>query len=239
LTVVIAALLLTQTALAANPDEATAGVMAALALILAASALAHDLSTRLGQPVVMGEMLAGVLLRNLPILSPALTHQLIEDVPRAIFAQLGLVLMLFEIGIESTVGEVLQVLGPATMVAGLGALASFGLGWMATSWLLPQATVLTSLFVAGAITSTSAGVPARVIADADCSRLPESRLIFAALGAGLTGEGQSLITPATYSAIVLMVIATCLAGSAALKWRLKLLGEARSNQDRHQPAEGL
>jgi Kef-type K+ transport system membrane component KefB len=177
---VVVCLVMTRSALAANADEAAARVMEALALILAASALVHDLCARMGQPVVMGEMLAGFLLRNLPILSPTLIEQLIHDVPLAILAQLGLVLMLFEIGIESTVGEVMEVLSSAVKVAVLGAAASFGLGWIVASWLMPSSSPLAKLFIAGAITTTSAGVPARIISDAGCSRLPESRLILSA-----------------------------------------------------------
>ena len=99
--------------LLALPTQAAAGpggqLALALALILVAAKLGGDLAERLGQPAVLGELLAGVLLGNLDLVGVSWFRTLTTDVTLAGLAEIGVVLLLFEVGLESTIQDMRQV----------------------------------------------------------------------------------------------------------------------------------
>jgi hypothetical protein len=87
-----------------------------LVTVLLAAKLGGEIAMRLGQPSVLGELLAGVVLAiahhaGLPI--PDLESSAVLD----ILARLGVVVLLFEVGLESTVPQLLSVGARATVVA--------------------------------------------------------------------------------------------------------------------------
>ena len=109
--------------------DPVASVVLAIAIILVAATLAGDLATRLSQPAVLGELLVGVLLGTLPLAGFTGLEQLKTEASLDMLARIGVLLLLFEVGLESTVGQMLKVGWSALLVAGLGVAAPFALGW--------------------------------------------------------------------------------------------------------------
>jgi Kef-type K+ transport system membrane component KefB len=195
-------------------------VVLALALILVAATLAGDLATRLGQPAVLGELLVGVLLGNLTLVGFAGLEHLKSDASLDMFARIGVLLLLFEVGLESTVGQMLQVGWSALLVALLGVAAPFALGWGVGAWLLPAASSYVHAFLGATLTATSVGITARVLIDLGQSQSGEARVI---LGAAVIDDVLGLVI----LAVVGGVIAAADSGSAVSHGELALtIGKA-------------
>ena len=163
-----------------------------LALVLLAAKLGAGLAARLGQPPVLGEILAGVVVGTAAfawIAGPLTDSPLI-----AFLGQLGVILLLFEAGLETTVAEMLHVGPSALLVAGLGTAATFALGWGAASLLLPAASPYVHAFLGVALTATSIGITVRVLRDRGLLRTPEARII---LGAAVLDDVLGLVLLAT------------------------------------------
>lgn len=166
------------------PDISIAGLFLTLAAMLIAAKLLGEVAERFGQPSVLGELIAGVVLGGsllgiVPDQGPAgeVVHLL---------AQLGVVLLLFEIGLETDLREMLRV-GPASLsVATVGVILPFVLGFAYWAY-LPHAarggtTDLTTaaIFVGATLTATSVGITARVLSDLNQMSSPEARIIIGA-----------------------------------------------------------
>ena len=182
----------------AGPDP-VAPVAIYLAIILLAAKLAGHVAVRLGQPAVLGELAVGVLLGNLSILGfdalePMKTSQFID-----ILARLGVLILLFEVGLESTVPQMMQVGVPALLVATLGVVTPFALGWLASAWLLPDASEYVHAFIGATLTATSVGITARVLQDLGHSKTREARII---LGAAVIDDVMGLIVLAVVTGII-------------------------------------
>ena len=91
-----------------HPDP-VAAVVLSLALILVGAKLGGDLATRAGQPPVLGELLAGVIFGNLPLVGITALDHLRSDPSVDMIARLGVLVLLFEVGLESTVAQMLKV----------------------------------------------------------------------------------------------------------------------------------
>jgi len=181
------------------PDPVTA-LMLGLAILLMAAKIGGHAAVRLGQPAVLGELVVGIVLGNLALVGVPGLAQIKHDAFVDMIARLGVIILLFEVGLDSTVGEMLKVGARATAVAGLGLTASFALGWAATVWLLPGSSVQARLFVGATLCATSVGITARVLQDLGRARDPEARLI---LGAAVIDDVLSLVVLALVSGMVL------------------------------------
>jgi len=173
-----------------------ARVVLYLAVILAGAWLGGKAAARLGQPPVLGELAAGLLVGNLPLAGIHGLAGLAADRTVGDLAALGVLLLLFEVGLASTVRDMLRVAPSAVLVAVLGAGASFALGWLAARWFFPGAGPYTHLFVGAMLTATSVGISARVLRDLGWSRSPEARLI---LGAAVVDDVLGLVLLAVVS----------------------------------------
>jgi Kef-type K+ transport system membrane component KefB len=133
-------------------------LLGVLVLILVAAKLLGALAQRIGQPAVLGELIAGVLLgvSVWGVVDPK------SDVLHFL-AELGVVILLFEIGLETNLRKLLAV-GPASLVVAIvGVALPFALGYAVC-----RALGLSDLVgvVAGAtLTATSVGITARVLSD--------------------------------------------------------------------------
>lgn len=107
-----------------------------------------------------------------------------------IFSSLGVILLLFMVGLESSVLEMRQVGFRATLVAVIGVVAPFLLGFGFGLWLLPEAGTPAHLFLAATLCATSVGITARVFKDLDRVQTPEARVI---LGAAVIDDVLGLI----------------------------------------------
>src|SRR5512140_1591333 len=108
--------------------DPVAGLALALVIILIAAKLGGHLAVRLGQPAVLGELVAGVLVGNLPLIGYHALAPLWQLPSLDMLARLGVLVLLFEVGLESTVGQMLKVGAPSLLVATLGVVTPCALG---------------------------------------------------------------------------------------------------------------
>jgi Kef-type K+ transport system membrane component KefB len=161
-----------------------------LAVVLAAAKIGGDLAIRLRQPAVLGELVAGVVLGNLSLVGVPFLERLETDPSIDMLARLGVLILLFEVGLESTVKEMLNVGLSAFLVATLGVAAPFGLGWAVGAWLLPGESAYVHAFLGAALCATSVGITARVLKDLDRGKTREARII---LGAAVIDDVMGLV----------------------------------------------
>ncbi len=176
-----------------------------IAVILLAAKLS-SLIERWGQPSVLGELLVGVLLGNLALVGITIFEPIALDPIILFLAELGVVVLLFQIGLESNLSTMKKVGVPAIMVAILGAVVPFVLGaWVVGPWLLPDQTFNTYLFLGAALTATSVGITARVFKDLGKLQSKESQIV---LGAAVIDDILGLIVLAVISALVTIGVIT-------------------------------
>ena len=116
-----------------------------------------------------------------------------------ILARIGALVLLFEVGLESTIHEVMQVGFASLRVAVLGTAGTLVAGWLAARLVLPNQTTLLHLFLAAALTATSIGISARVLKDVGVSRSREAHTI---LGAAVFDDILGLVVLAVISGAV-------------------------------------
>lgn len=95
--------------LAAGSIDPVAGVILALAVVLVGAKLGGEIAERLGQPAVLGELVGGILLGNLDLVGLSWVGTIPGDATIDVLAKLGAILLLFEVGLESTVGDIMKV----------------------------------------------------------------------------------------------------------------------------------
>jgi Kef-type K+ transport system membrane component KefB len=183
---------------AAHVDP-VASVALRLALILIAAKFGGDLATRIGQPAVLGELVIGIVLGNLTLVGVAGLEPIEQDMFVDLLARLGALILLFEVGLESTVGQILEVGGSALLVATLGVVAPFCLGWLVGLWLLPDEGAYVHAFLGATLSATSVGITARVLKDLDAAQRRESRVI---LGAAVIDDVFGLVILAVVTALI-------------------------------------
>jgi Kef-type K+ transport system membrane component KefB len=165
---------------AESPADPVVRVAIALAAILFAAKIGGEIALRFGQAPIVGELLVGILLGNLELAGYSGLRWIETDPIVDLLAQLGVLLLLFEVGVEETVGRMLGVGFASLRVALLGVAAPFALGWAGAALLLPDAPPFTPVFVATILTATSVGITARVLHDLSCTTRAEARIILGA-----------------------------------------------------------
>jgi Kef-type K+ transport system membrane component KefB len=130
-----------------------------LAAVLATAKVLAALAQKIGQPAVLGELLAGVLLGGsvFGLLDPT------DPVIQAL-SELGVIILLFEIGLHTDVRSIGKVFGAAVMVAIVGVALPFFLGYGVAVGPLHLERI-PALVCAAALTATSIGISARVLSD--------------------------------------------------------------------------
>src|SRR4029450_8055413 len=93
------------------------------------------------------------------------SHTTAENPTIDILARLGVIILLFEVGLESTVRDMFRVGLPSLLVAGLALPTPFTLGWGVGAWLLPDKGPYVHAFLGATLTATSVGITARVLQD--------------------------------------------------------------------------
>ncbi|HSN27335.1 MAG TPA: cation:proton antiporter [Kofleriaceae bacterium] len=172
-------------------------LLVGLTVMLVAAKAAGELFERLGQPAVIGELLVGIVLANLPGIDVA---ALLRDQPAFdALAGIGVVLMLFEVGLGSNVTSLMRVGGSAFCVATVGVIAPMVLGGAALHWLRPALSVPALLFIAATLAATSVGITARVYKDLGAVDRPESRIV---LGAAVIDDVMGLVVLAIVQGMV-------------------------------------
>src|SRR5216683_247695 len=179
--------------------DPVAPVLLALAAILAGAKLGGDLAERIGQPAVLGELVVGILLGNLDLVGVSWFRGVAADHIVDVLARLGVVLLLFEVGLESTVGDMLKVGGRSLLVAVLGVVTPWVLGWGVGALLLPGSSPYVHAFLGATLTATSVGITARVLKDLGHAQSPEARII---LGAAVIDDVLGLVILAVVAGVI-------------------------------------
>ncbi|HEY5764709.1 MAG TPA: cation:proton antiporter, partial [Candidatus Deferrimicrobiaceae bacterium] len=197
--VILLALLVPSIAFAAGEDPSIPLLLYLVLILLSAKLMGH-FGVLLGQPSVLGELFAGILLGNLALAGIQGFEGIASDPYIDILARIGVIVLLFSVGLESTIRDILNVGLSSLLVAILGVGAPFVLGWFVGDWLLPDHSVYAHAFLGATLCATSVGITARVLQDIGKSREKESRII---LGAAVIDDVLGLIILATISGIIL------------------------------------
>lgn len=149
-----------------------AEVPLAMLLIFGFAKLFAELFERMGQPGIVGEILAGV------ILGPSLLNWIQPNELLHAFSELGVMFLLFRVGLEVKSSELIQVGYTAFLVALVGVIVPFLFGWAIISgWGYGQ---IEAVFMGAAMVATSVGITAQVLAERGLLNLRASRIILAA-----------------------------------------------------------
>ncbi|HEY3216612.1 MAG TPA: cation:proton antiporter [Candidatus Eisenbacteria bacterium] len=174
-------------------------ILQGLVLILIGAKLGGDLFERIGQPAVLGELLAGVVLGNLGLFG---YHGLdsLRSLPGIdVLAQIGVLFLLFGVGLETSVSKMLTVGLSSLLVAVFGVVAPMVLGFFVSAWFFPTHNPLTHWFVGATLCATSVGITARVLADLRRTTTREGSII---LGAAVIDDVLGLIVLAVVAGII-------------------------------------
>ncbi|MCA1834154.1 MAG: cation:proton antiporter [Actinobacteria bacterium] len=157
-------------------------VLVELLVILLAARLAAEVSERLRQPAVLGEILLGIVIGPSAL---KLVHQ--SDALR-LLGEIGVILLLFEVGRQMDLKELGRVGGASLRVATIGVIVPMALGFVA----MRAAGIAGSpaLFLAAGITATSVGITARVFGDLRALGTSEARTV---LGAAVADDVIGLL----------------------------------------------
>jgi Kef-type K+ transport system membrane component KefB len=185
-------------------------VLFALGVLLFAANLGGLIAERLGQPSVLGELVTGIVLASVAVLlrgNDAIAYVQTEPT-LLVLAEVGVLILLFDVGLETDIRALVRVGPSALLVALIGVAAPLGLGWAVAAWLLPGSPQAVHVFVGATLSATSVGITARVLKDLDQTRSAEGRII---LGAAILDDVLGLIVLALVSGY-----ATAAAGGQAL-----------------------
>jgi Kef-type K+ transport system membrane component KefB len=182
-----------------NAHETVVPLLLGLSIILGTAKVFGWLATRIGQPAVLGELVVGILLGNLTLAGFRGLEWLRGDPTLAILAELGVIVLLFEVGLESTVDQMRRVGASAFLVALIGVITPFALGWLAGAWLLPGHSPYVHVFLGAVLTATSVGITARVLRDLNATHTTEARII---LGAAVIDDVLGLVILAVVSGMI-------------------------------------
>jgi Kef-type K+ transport system membrane component KefB len=183
----------------AHDSDAVPTVLLALAFMIVAAKLAGELVERIGQPAVLGELLVGVLAGNAVLFGGPDVGSLATSETLTVMAELGAVLLLFHVGLESTPREMMAVGARATLVAVVGVVTPMLLGFGVGELLLPNESWMLHAFLGAMLAATSVGITARVLKDAGSLRTPFARII---LGAAVIDDVLGLVVLAVVSGII-------------------------------------
>jgi Kef-type K+ transport system membrane component KefB len=209
-------------------DHAT-DILVQLFAILVAAKLGHEIFRRLGQPPVVGEILGGV------VAGPAVLGVYTVSSETTLFAEIGVVLLLFQVGVETRLHDLLRV-GPTALAVGvLGVLVPFVGGFLAAE--LAGGDLALAIFLAAALTATSVGITSNVLRDLGALDSRGGRII---LGAAIiddvlaimilsvaTGVAAGGVDPASVASLVvvavLFIVVVVVGGTRILRRRRSLL----------------
>jgi len=144
-----------------------------LMVILLSARVLAEVAARLGAPSVIGELVAGVLL------GPSLLGWVTPTGPILLLAEIGIILLLFEVGLETDVSRLLKTGAASIQVAAWGLVLPFVLAFVLAHYVFDR-PLLASLFAGGALTATSIGITVRVLSDLGRHQAREGRVVLGA-----------------------------------------------------------
>ena len=155
-----------------RPMEPITEILLQLFAILLAAKIGNEIFRRLGQPTVVGEILGGV------IAGPAVLGVYEVNAETELFAEIGVVLLLFQVGLETRLHDLLRVGTTALAVGILGVILPFAGGFLAAE--LAGGDLALAVFLAAALTATSVGITSNVLRDLGALPTKGGRIILGA-----------------------------------------------------------
>ncbi len=202
-----------------------AGVLLSLVMIYVASKIGGEISNRLGFPPVLGELIGGVVigisalkfvvfpgvsvnaldsllmqfLQFTASASPEAIGSIFQEDSQviSILSELGVFILLFEIGLESNLSELLKVGTQAVLVAVVGVVVPFAAGTLGLIYFF-DLPVIPSVFAGAALTATSIGITSRVLAELEQLTTKEGQII---LGAAVVDDVLGIIVLAVVASL--------------------------------------
>src|SRR4051794_15130865 len=153
--------------LAVDPQHIS--IPLAMLIVFGSAKLFAEVLERLGQPGIVGEILAGA------IIGPAVLGWIQPNEVLTALSELGVMFLLFRVGLEVKSSELMQVGGTAFLVAFFGVVVPLASGWMIMrAWGYPQ---VESVFVGAAMVATSVGITAQVLAARGLLHLQSAKIV--------------------------------------------------------------
>lgn len=144
-----------------------------LLIVLLSARIFTEISVRLKTPTVIGELLAGVLI------GPSLLDWVEPVEGIKLLAEIGIIMLLFEVGLETDVKQLVKTGFKSFIVAFIGLNAPFILAIALAFWVF-KLSFLVSLFIGGTLTATSIGITLRVLADLKRQNSIEGQIVLGA-----------------------------------------------------------
>ena len=197
---VLAAPAMAGAAAAAEGHSRFGPTLFALALLVGAAKAGGLAAERFRQPAVLGELLVGISVSALwPAVLGGEGIAFVRSDPALLFlAQIGVLILLFDVGLEADLRALARVGLSSLLVASIGIVVPIALGWGAAAWLLPKSPTIAHVFVGAALSATSVGITARVLKDLGGTKTRQAQII---LGAAVLDDILGLIVLAVVTAI--------------------------------------
>ena len=144
-----------------------------LLTVLLAARIFAEIAANLGAPSVIGELLAGV------VIGPSILGWVEPDEILKLLAEIGIILLLFEVGLKTDGKRLLHSGVKSTVIALSGFIFPMLLGFIAAFWFF-DLSLIVSLFIGGTITATSIGITVRVLQDIKCLQTHEGQVVLGA-----------------------------------------------------------
>ncbi len=144
-----------------------------LLIVLLTARVFAELATRLQSPSVLGELVAGV------VLGPSLLGWIEPYEAIKLLAEIGIILLLFEVGLETNLMRLLRSGGQSLLVAIGGFVLPFAFG-VGLSYGVFGLSMLVSLFIGGTLTATSIGITVRILNDLNVQHRRECQVVLGA-----------------------------------------------------------
>lgn len=189
----------TSLAAEAGQGEVRSGpLLFALAVLVVAAKVGGLVAEACRQPPVLGELLVGIGLGNLApwVLGGQGVHFVGANPALAFLAEIGVLVLLFEIGLEADLRALARVGLSSGLVATIGVAIPIALGWAGAAWLLPDSPWLVHVFLGATLSATSVAITARVLTDLGAVQSREGQII---LGAALLDDVLGLVVLAVVS----------------------------------------
>lgn len=144
-----------------------------LLIVLLSARVLAEFAVRLGIPAVIGELLSGI------ILGPSLLGWIEPVESLRLLAEIGIILLLFQVGLETDLHRLAQSGGKSILVALSGFILPFVAGFAISHYLFGTSALI-ALFAGGTLTATSIGITVRVLSDLQRRNAIEGQIVLGA-----------------------------------------------------------
>ena len=162
-------------------EDPIAPILLGLVIILTAAKIGGGIFEKIGQPAVLGELVLGIIIGNLAyftgweFFAPLRNHTFVD-----LLARFGVIILLFDIGLETDIRDMVELGFSSFLVALGGVITPFILGYFTSRYFFPDAGATIHLFVGSTLCATSVGIKARVLKDLGKLQTTEAKIILGA-----------------------------------------------------------